>query len=351
MALPRLRGAISNGFQLSICIGSLLATVINYGTEKIEGGWGWRVSLAMAGVPASVLTLGALFLPETPNSLIQRGHDHQKAKLVLRRIRGTEDVQEELDDLIKASSSKANSKQSFKIIFKRRYRPQLVMAIAMPFFQQMTGINVIGFYAPLLFRTIGLGESASLFSAVITVVIGTASTFLSMFIVDRLGRRALFMIGGIQMIVSEFIIGAIMAFHLKDHGGLSKGYGFVVLVMVCIYVAGFSWSWGPLGWLVPSEIFPLEIRSVGQSITVAVSFIFTFAVAQTFLAMLCHLKSGIFFFFGGWVVLMTIFVYYLLPETARVPLEQMEKVWQEHWFWKRIVTEISDKEHKREISL
>ncbi|BAT92869.1 hypothetical protein LR48_Vigan27s002600 [Vigna angularis] len=351
MALPRLRGATSNGFQLSICIGGLFATLINYGTEKIEGGWGWRVSLAMAGVPASILTFGALFLPETPNSLIQRGHDHQKAKLLLQRIRGIEDVQAELDDLIKASSSKANNKQSFKVILKRRYRPQLVMAVAIPFFQQMTGINVIGFYAPLLFRTIGLGESASLFSAVITVVIGTASTLISMFVVDRVGRRALFMIGGIQMIVSEVIIGGIMAFHLKDHGGLSKGYAFVVLVMVCIYVAGFSWSWGPLGWLVPSEIFPLEIRSVGQSITVAVSFIFTFAVAQTFLAMLCHLKSGIFFFFGGWVMVMTIFVHYLLPETTRVPLEQMEKVWQEHWFWKRIVTETSDKEHKREISI
>ncbi|XP_052734081.1 hexose carrier protein HEX6 [Vigna angularis] len=158
MALPQLRGATSNGFQLSICIGGLFATLINYGIEKIDGGWGWCVSLAMAGVPASILTFGALFLPETPNNLIQRGHDHQKAKLLLQRIRGIEDVQAELDDLIKASSSKANNKQSFKVILKRRYRPQLVMAVAIPFFQQMTGINVIGFYGPLLFRTIGLGE-------------------------------------------------------------------------------------------------------------------------------------------------------------------------------------------------
>ncbi|BAT92849.1 hypothetical protein LR48_Vigan05g068500 [Vigna angularis] len=351
MALPRLRGAISNGFQLSVCFGSVFATLVNYGTDKIKGGWGWRVSLAMAAVPASVLTFGALFLPETPNSLIQRGHDHQKAKLLLQRIRGTDDVQEELDGLIKASSSKTDEKQSLKIILKRRYRPQLVMAIAMPFFQQMTGINVIGCYAPLLYRTMGLGESASLFSAVITGVIGTASTFISMFIVDRLGRRALFMIGGIQMIASQVIVGGIMAFHLKDHGGLSKGYAFVVLIMICIYVVGFGLSWGPLGWLVPSEIFPLEIRSVGQSITVAVNLIFTFTVSQTFLTMLCHFRYGIFFFFGGWVVVMTIFVYYFLPETKSLPIEQMEKVWQEHWFWKRIVTEISDKEHNREISI
>lgn len=351
MAPPQLRGAINNGFQLSIGIGALSANLINYGTEKIKGGWGWRVSLAMAAIPASVLTLGALFLPETPNSLIQRSINHQKAKLTLQRIRGTEDVQGELDDLIKASSpSKTNNKQkSFKIIFKGRYRPQLVMAIAIPFFQQVTGINVIAFYAPLLFRTIGLGESASLLSAVMTGVVGTVSTLISMFIVDKLGRRTLFMIGGIQMFVSQCIVGGILAFQLRDHGGLSQGYAYVVLIMICIYVAGFGWSWGPLGWLVPSEIFPLEIRSAGQSITVAVSFIFTFIVAQTFLSMLCHFRAGIFFFFGGWVVVMTMFVYYLLPETKSVPLEQMEKVWQEHWFWKRIVGEMSDRQLKGEV--
>ncbi|XP_054814259.1 hexose carrier protein HEX6 [Prosopis cineraria] len=343
MAPPRLRGAINNGFQFSIGIGALCANFINYGTQKIQGGWGWRISLAMAGVPALILTLGALFLPETPNSLIQRSKDHQKAKLILQRIRGIDDVQTELDGLIKASSTSKNTDHSFKLILKRKYRPQLVMAVAIPFFQQVTGINVIAFYAPLLFRTIGLGESASLLSAAMTGIVGTGSTFISMLIVDKFGRRTLFAIGGIQMLASQSIVGGILAAHLKDYGGLSKGHAYLVLLMICIYVAGFGWSWGPLGWLVPSEIFPLEIRSAGQSITVAVSFLFTFIVAQTFLAMLCHFKSGIFFFFGGWVVLMTVFVYYLLPETKNVPIEQMQKVWHDHWFWKRMMDEGIDK--------
>ncbi|KHN34015.1 Hexose carrier protein HEX6 [Glycine soja] len=126
MALPQLRGAINNGFQLSIGIDALSANLINYGTEKIEGGWGWRMPLAMAAVPALVLTL-------------------------------------------------------------------------------VTGINVIAFYAPLLFRTIGLGENASLLYAVLTGVC---------------------------------IVRGIMALHLKDHGGLSKEYAFVILVIICIYVVG-----------------------------------------------------------------------------------------------------------------
>ncbi|KAJ0100014.1 hypothetical protein Patl1_20729 [Pistacia atlantica] len=348
MAPPRHRGAINNGFQFSIGIGALSANFINYGTQKIEGGWGWRISLAMAAVPAAILTLGALFLPETPNSLIQRSNDHQNAKLMLQRVRGTPDVQAELDDLIKASSISKTINHPFKKIIQRKYRPQLVMAIAIPFFQQVTGINVIAFYAPLLFRTIGLGESASLMSAVVTGLVGTGSTFISMLIVDKLGRKLLFLIGGIQMLVSQVMVGGIMAAQLGDHGGLSEGYSYLVLILICVYVAGFGWSWGPLGWLVPSEIYPLEIRSAGQSITVAVSFVFTFIVAQTFLAMLCHFKSGIFFFFGGWVVVMTAFVHLFLPETKNLPIEQMEIVWREHWFWKRIVGEISEESKMQE---
>ncbi|XP_015877756.3 hexose carrier protein HEX6 [Ziziphus jujuba] len=348
MAPPKYRGAINNGFQFSVGIGALSANLINYGTQKIEGGWGWRVSLALAAVPASILTLGAFFLPETPNSMIQRGENHHRVKQMLQRVRGTEEVQAELADLIEANEVSKTIHHPFRKITQRKYRPQLVMAIMIPFFQQVTGINVIAFYAPILFRTIGLGESASLLSNVMTGAVGTISTFISMLIVDKLGRRVLFTAGGIQMLVSQILVGGIMAAQLGDHGGVSKGYAFLVLVLIAIYVAGFGWSWGPLGWLVPSEIFPLEIRSAGQSINVVVNFFFTFIVAQLFLSMLCHFKAGIFFFFGGWVVVMTIFVYLFLPETKNMPLEKMEKVWREHWFWKTIVGEESDEGSRME---
>ncbi|XP_061979087.1 hexose carrier protein HEX6-like isoform X2 [Populus nigra] len=342
MAPPRHRGAINNGFQFSVGLGVLSANLINYGTERIRGGWGWRISLSMAAVPAAILSLGALFLPETANSLIQRTDDTERAKLMLQRVRGTEDVEAELNDLIQANSTSKTNEHPLKNIIRRKYRPQLVMAIAIPFFQQVTGINVIAFYAPVLFRTIGQGESASLMSAVVIGVVGTGSTFISMLVVDKLGRRALFIFGGAQMFVSQIMVGGVIAAQLGDHGSISKGYAYFVLIMICIYVSGFSWSWGPLGCLVPSEIFPLEIRSAGQSIVVAVSFLFTFIVAQSFLTMLCHFKSGIFFFFGGWVVVMTAFVYNLLPETKNTPLEKMDKVWREHWFWKRFVGEMDE---------
>ncbi|XP_021721742.1 hexose carrier protein HEX6-like [Chenopodium quinoa] len=348
MAPPKYRGAFNNGFQLSVGIGGLTANLINVGTEKIKGGWGWRVSLATAVAPAIILTVGAILLPETPNSLIQRSKNSRatdpndllhKATLTLQSVRGTTDVEAELNDLIHASSTIPETKHgsSFSQILQRKYRPQLIMSIAIPFFQQVTGINVIAFYAPLLFRTLGLGESASLLSAVMTGAVGTASTFISMLIVDKFGRRALFIFGGVQMFICQIAIGTIMETHLGDHGGISKEYAYLVLVLICIYVAGFGWSWGPLGWLVPSEIFQLEIRSAGQSITVAVNFIFTFIIAQTFLAMLCCFKAGIFFFFGGWVLVMTVFVYLFLPETKGIPLEKMDHIWRDHWFWGKFV--------------
>ncbi|GER46545.1 major facilitator superfamily protein [Striga asiatica] len=335
MAPSKYRGAFNFSFQCFLSIGSTGAFLLNYVTSKISGDLGWRISLATALVPASVLILGTLFLPETPNSLIQRGEDARK---LLQKIRGTDDVDAELDDLLSATYAAQQMKAPFGKILKRRYRPYLVMAVAIPFFQQMTGIAVISFYAPILFRTIGSDESGSLKSSLITSSLGIFSTALSSLLVDRVGRRVIFVVGGALMLATQLAIGGIMAEKLGDYGVLSPGYNAAIVVLICVYVTAFGFSWGPLGWLVTSEIFPLEIRSAGQSITVAVSFLFSFVIGQVFLAILCHLKSGTFFFFGGWVALMTGFVFFLLPETKNVPIEKMDRIWREHWFWRRYMS-------------
>ncbi|CAN6457779.1 unnamed protein product [Victoria cruziana] len=213
------------------------------------------------------------------------------------------------------------------------------MALAIPFFQQLTGINVIMFYAPVLFKTIGFGDNASLMSAVITGVVNVVATLVSIALVDRYGRRFLFLEGGVQMFICQVIIGIILGdkFGLSGKGTLTKSEADLVVFFICVYVSAFAWSWGPLGWLVPSEIFPLEIRSAGQSINVSVNLLFTFVIAQAFLTMLCHFKFGLFFFFAGWVLIMTTFIFFLLPETKNIPIEEMVLVWRKHWFWKRIL--------------
>jgi len=122
---------------------------------------------------------------------------------------------------------------------------------------------------------------------------------------------------------------------------MSKGNAIVVLVLLCFYTAGFGWSWGPLTWLIPSEIFPLKIRTTGQSIAVAVQFITIFILSQTFLTMLCHFKFGSFLFYAGWIIVMTIFVIFFVPETKGIPMESMYTIWEKHWFWRRFVTEVT----------
>ncbi|KAF3778791.1 Sugar carrier protein C [Nymphaea thermarum] len=340
MAPAKLRGALNIGFQLFITIGILAANLVNYGTNKIKGGWGWRVSLALAAVPAVIMTVGALFLPDTPNSLIERGHQ-ERAKQMLQRIRGTTEVDEEFQDLIEASESSKQVKHPWANIVSRKYRPQFVMALVIPFFQQLTGINVIMFYAPVLFKTIGFGNNASLMSAVITGVVNVVATLVSVYCVDKYGRRFLFLEGGIQMFLCQVVIGVILGqkFGLSGTGSLTKSEANLVVFFICAYVSAFAWSWGPLGWLVPSEIFPLEIRSAGQSINVSTNLLFTFAIAQAFLAMLCHFKFGLFFFFAGWVLIMTTFIFFFLPETKNVPIEEMILVWRKHWFWGKVLPE------------
>ncbi|KAM0951896.1 putative major facilitator, sugar transporter, major facilitator superfamily [Dioscorea sansibarensis] len=340
MAPARRRGLLNMGFQLMITIGILVANLINYGTAKISGGWGWRISLALAAVPAAIITLGSLFLPDTPNSLIERGHD-EKAREMLRRIRGTDDITLEYNDLMVASEESKAVKHPWRNIIQRKYRAQLTMVILIPFFQQFTGINVIMFYAPVLFETIGFGANASLMSAVISGLVNVLATLVSIFTVDKYGRRILFLEGGIQMIICQVIVGTLIAakFGVSGEGNFSKLYAGFVVLFICLYVAGFAWSWGPLGWLIPSEILPLEIRSAGQSVNVSVNMLFTFLIAQVFLSMLCHMKFGLFYFFCGWVAIMTIFIYYFLPETKNVPIEEMVLVWKNHWFWGKFIAD------------
>lgn len=338
MAPAQMRGALNIGFQLAVTIGILVANLVNYGTNQIKGGYGWRISLALAAVPAILMTVGAVLLPDTPNSLIDRGFK-EKAMSMLQKVRGTDDVEEEFQDLVQASEAARKIDRPWATILEKKYRPQLIMAVAIPFFQQLTGINVIMFYAPVLFKTLGFGDDASLMSAVITGLVNVISTLVSIATVDRYGRRFLFMEGGTQMLICQVAIGVIigMRFGFSGNGTLSRMDADMVLVLICAYVAAFAWSWGPLGWLVPSEIFPMEIRSAGQSITVAVNLLFTFFIAQVFLTMLCHLRFGLFFLFAGFVVLMTSFIFLLLPETRGIPIEEMHRVWKKHWFWKRLM--------------
>ncbi|KAK3230871.1 hypothetical protein Dsin_002752 [Dipteronia sinensis] len=338
VAPPKWRGAFNTGFQFFIGIGVVAANCINFGTAKHS--WGWRVSLGLAMVPAAIMTIGALLISDTPSSLVERGKIDQARKSLL-KVRGTDtDVDTELSELVKSSEvAKAANQEPFVTILERQYRPHLVMSIAIPFFQQVTGINIIAFYAPVLFQSVGFGSDSALIAAIILGLVNLGSILVSTVVVDRYGRRFLFLIGGIQMFICQVGVAIVLGITTGVSGTkhISKGDAILVLTLMCLYAAGFGWSWGPLSWLIPSEIFPMKIRPTGQSISVAVNFGVTFILSQTFLTMLCHFKFGTFLFYAGWIVTMTIFVALFLPETKGIPLDSMYAVWEKHWFWRRFV--------------
>nr|GEY81934.1 sugar transport protein 13 [Tanacetum cinerariifolium] len=243
----------------------------------IEGGWGWRVYLGLAGISALLLTVGALLVVDTPNSLIERGK-LEEGKAVLIKIRGTENIEPEYLELVAASRI---AKEGFK-------------------------------------------NDASLYSTVITGAVNVLSTIVGIYSVDKVGRRFLLLQAGVQMLCAQLVIAVILGFKVTDTSeNLNSGFAMLVVIMICTFVSAFAWSWVPLGWLIPSETFPLETRSAGQSITVCINLVFTFIIAQVFLSMLCHFKYGIFLFFLGWVLVMSIFVWFLVPEIKNIPIEEM----------------------------
>ncbi|KAL8236739.1 hypothetical protein R6Q59_017820 [Mikania micrantha] len=333
IAPTKYRGGLNVCFQLLVTVGILAANIVNFFTASHS--YGWRISLGGAAIPALFLAFGSLLIVETPTSLIERGYPERGLE-TLRKIRGVQDVQKEFDEIVNTTELAKQIKYPFKNLMKRSSWPQLVTSGILQIFQQFTGINVIMFYAPVLFQTMGFHSDASLLSAVVTGTINTIATLVAVFCVDKLGRRFLLIEAAIQMFIAQVVTGGILAAFLKSTNALPKKYAYLVLFLICVFVSGFAWSWGPLGWLIPSEIFPLETRTAGFFCAVSMNMIFTFIIAQAFLTMLCHMRAMIFFFFSGWILIMGIYAFAFLPETKGVSIDEMnEKVWKKHWLWKR----------------
>uniref|UniRef100_A0A1J3HSX2 Sugar transport protein 14 n=1 Tax=Noccaea caerulescens TaxID=107243 RepID=A0A1J3HSX2_NOCCA len=337
MAPAKIRGTVNQLFQLTTCIGILVANLINYKTAQIHP-WGWRLSLGLAVVPATLMFLGGLFLPETPNSLVEQGK-LEEAKAVLIKVRGTNKIEAEFQDLVEASEAARAVKNPFRNLLARRNRPQLVIgAIALPAFQQLTGMNSILFYAPVMFQSLGFGGSASLISSTMTNAALVVAAIMSMYSADKFGRRFLLLEASVEMFCYMVVVGVTLALKFGEGKELPKTLGLILVVLICLFVLAYGRSWGPMGWLVPSELFPLETRSAGQSVVVCVNLFFTALIAQCFLVSLCHLKYGIFLLFAGGLVFgMGSFVYFLLPETKQIPIEEVYLLWRRHWLWKKYV--------------
>jgi sugar porter (SP) family MFS transporter len=307
------RGRMVSVNQLAITTGILVAFFTNYLLVH-TGDNNWRWMLLVMAVPA-ILFLCMLFtVPKSPRWLISVGR-FDEAKGVLNKIVGKEKAEQEFNN-IRQSLGKEEEKSTLKSILKSKYKYVLIVGIFIAIFQQITGINTIMYYAPIIFDSLGFSMNSALFQTILIGSINLIFTIVSMFLIDKVGRKPLLLVGSGIMAVSL----GILAFLIKGQIG-----GYWILVLILVYIASYAISLGPVTWVLVSEIFPNKYRGLGMSISTMFLWIAAFFVALTFPSILSGLgASNTFLLFMG--ICAASFLFYLLciKETKNTKLEDIE---------------------------
>ena len=313
----RERGAIVSLNQLCITAGILVSYLVGYSLASAIDGWRWM--LALGAVPGIVLSLGMLVLPESPRWLAGHGRMND-AESVLRRLRGTADVSQELTTLRRDIAREDRKPAGAWELLSPRLRRPLIIGVGLAMFQQITGINTVIYFAPIIFQSAGLSSAAT--SILATAGVGAVNvimTIVSIWLIDRLGRRQLlyWSLGG--MAVTLFVLSA--AFFVGASGELA----WIAVLSVAAYVGFFAIGLGPVFWLLIAEIFPLALRGRAMSLATVANWGFNLIVSATFLNLVGVVGStGAFLVYGVLSVGALAFVGMTVPETKGRSLEQIE---------------------------
>lgn len=312
------RGALVSLNQLAITIGIVSSYFIDEYFATYASGW--RHMFFIGIIPAIILGLGMLMLPDTPRWLVSKGKT-DKAIKVLKRMDSDSNPEDTVNE-IKANIETSES-GSLSEIFKPWLRPALVVGVGLMFFQQFTGINTVIYYAPTIFQMAGFESASAAISATVSVgFINVLMTVVSICLIDKLGRKKLLYIGLSGMAVSLTILAAVF-FGLS--GAIVK---WAVVGSLLLYVSSFAISLGPIAWLIISEIYPIKIRGFAMSIATVSNWIFNMIVATAFLPMIDFFgKSYTFLIFVLISIIGIVFCYKLVPETKGRSLEDIEANW------------------------
>jgi len=320
VAPPASRGWTVSLFQLAITVGILLAYLVAYAFAAIQG-WRWMFGLAL--IPAGVFGLGMVFLPESPRWLVKRG-DIASARTVLQKIRGAAAVEHELRE-IQGSLELATEQGGLADLWHPSLRAALLVGLGLAVFQQVTGINTVIYYAPIIIQSAGIPSASG---AILTTagigLVNVLMTVVSMWLIDRVGRRPLLLIGIAGMVVTLSILG--LSFQVSAHNG---AFAWVAVVCIMLYVASFAISLGPIFWLLISEIYALRVRSSAEGLSATFNWGSNLVVSVTFLTLLEKIgASRTFWLYALLAVGAWIFSYYLVPETKGRTLEEIEGFWR-----------------------
>ncbi len=322
IAPANIRGRLVSYNQMAIVSGIIVVYFVNYlialqGDEQWNQTVGWRYMFASEMLPAAIF-FGLLFtVPESPRWLALKGRN-QEAKATLIRLHGESCAQKEFSQIEASLHQHSGKLFSYGLLV-------LVIGISLSVFQQFVGINVVLYYAPEIFKSMGSGSSAAMLQTIIIGAVNVVFTLVAILTVDRYGRKPLMIIGALGMAFAMIALG--FSFY-------GQAMGTTALLMMLTYVACFSLSWGPVCWVLLSEIFPNKIRGKAMSIAVAAQWISNYLVSWSFPMMdknsylIEQFHHGFaYWIYGGMGLLAALFVWKVVPETKGKSLEEMEALW------------------------
>jgi sugar porter (SP) family MFS transporter len=320
ISVPATRGRLVAMYQFNIVFGILIAFLSNYFLQGVGGVNDWRWMLAVMAIPSLIYTFMVVGVPESPRWLISNKNDLAAAKNILSRI-GVVDVDAEVSSII-ASQHKEQGEHTSGF-FSSKYKTVFSLAFMIAFFNQLSGINFILYYAPEILERAGLAAKDSLFNSIAIGGTNLLFTFVGLYLIDRLGRKILLIIGSVGYILSL----ALVAWSFYSHS--SPGF---LLIFLLLFIAAHAIGQGAVIWVFISEIFPNRIRAMGQSFGAGIHWVFA-ALITLLTPVFLDSKNGIFkdnpwpifAFFAFMMALQLVWVLSKMPETKGVSLEELEK--------------------------
>ncbi len=312
------RGQLVTLNQMAIVLGIMLAFFSNYWLSG-TGINNWRWMFAIMGVPALLFLVSLIFVPESPRWLAQKGMETEAFR-ILSRINGQDQAEIELADI---RNSVHAEKGTYKEVFSPKMKPVMLLGVLLAVFSQVTGINSIMYYAPVIFQKTGIGTDSALLQTATIGSVNVLFTLVAIAWVDRLGRKPLLIGGTIGMAIS--LTALTLAFYTQ------KFSGFIILGFILIYIASFAASLGPVTWVVVSEIFPNKLRSKAMSVAIVALWLANFIVILAFPVVLNRLGGATaFLIFDLMCIVLILFIFIKVPETKGKSLEDLEKILVRH---------------------
>ncbi len=321
IAPQKIRGMLVSLFQLAITAGILFSYLINRIFANAEYSWRWMLGAGL--VPAIVLLFGISFLGDTPRWLISKKRE-KEAKEIFLKINPQEDAEAHVSEVRATLVVPEKNKGG---VFKPWMVMPVLVGVGMMFMQICTGINTIIFYTTTIFKMAGFSDNISAIYATIGIgAVNFLMTFVAIFFTDKWGRKPLLYAGLWGIFIALLALGA--AFNFADV--LGDNLRWVAVGSVVIYIMSFAMSLGPVGWIMVSEILPLQIRGLAMSICTVANFAFNFIVVLSFLPLIHSVgEAWTFWGFAGITVLCLLFTYFLVPETKGISLEKIEQNWRD----------------------